>query len=102
MLSQSPRRTLHRRASACQPSRVRPSLSRRVSRRSRAAGPCATYAGPQHRMSLRESNHLRTPVAAPPSHWLQELTTRVGTGVGRLLAMARRELSAALVATPEP
>jgi hypothetical protein len=36
-----------------------------------------------------------------PSHWLHGLTARVGTGVGRLLAIARRELTAALVPVTE-
>jgi hypothetical protein len=36
-----------------------------------------------------------------PSRWLVAVTARMGLGVGRLLAIARRELSAALVPVSE-
>jgi hypothetical protein len=38
---------------------------------------------------------------ATPPRWLHQLTSRVGIGVSRLLAMARRELTAALVSVQE-
>jgi hypothetical protein len=95
-------RTFHQRTSACLSSRVRPAVNRRASRPSRRAGVCATYAGPgrcapAHRLGLPPSA-----TAAPlPSRWLHGLTARVGTSVHRLLAIARRELTAALVPASE-
>ena len=96
MLSQALRQTLHQRASACQPRRVRPSLlRRRAVRRGRAAGRCASYAGPGHRQTSPERKQPRRSPSRPlPSQWLHALSA----GVSRLLTMARRELTAALIA----
>jgi hypothetical protein len=102
MLRPVPGRTFHQRTSACKPSRVRPAVSRRASRPRIRAGVCATYAGPRHRTPSHVSHQPLRATATPlPSHWLQDLTARVGTSVHRLLAIARRELTAALVPLPE-
>ena len=59
---------------------------------------CATSAGPGRYAPARGLGQPHRTTATPlPSRWLHELTARVGTGVGRLLAIARRELTAALV-----
>jgi hypothetical protein len=47
----------------------------------------------------KPQNPTATPL--PSSRWLHDLTARVGTSVHRLLALARRELTAALVPVPE-
>jgi hypothetical protein len=98
MLSRSPRRTLFQRASVCQPSRARPTRSRRASRPSGRLRACARASG-LHGCAV---NQPRREMAYPlPSRWLVAVTARMGLGVGRLLAIARRELSAALVPVPE-
>ena len=95
-------RTFHQRTSACTSRRVRSAASRCASRSSRRAGACATYAGPaRYAPPTRTDHQLRATATPLPSRWLHGFTVRVGTGVGRLLALARRELTAAAL-VPAP
>src|SRR5919199_2455381 len=79
-------RTLHWRASTCTTRRVGAVVSRRASRPRSGARPCATYAGPRHGTPPSGADRPHATPATPlPSRWLQELSARVGTRVGRLL-----------------
>src|ERR671936_272354 len=64
-------------------------------RRVRHAAWAPPSAGAPHALGTDQPRVTTAPPVA--ACWLQALTARVGTRVGRLLAIARRELTAALV-----